>query len=84
MCSNKALLQLNQVVKLKVLSLEAIHKVISLRVLKIVAQDEKTSLYLVCEPETNFLYCLKKCLVVKEENFSKEDHLLNKLEYLIR
>lgn len=71
-------------VKLKVLSFEAIHKVVSLRVLKIVAQDEKTSLYLVCESETNFLYCLKKCLVVKEENFTKDEHLLNKLEYLIR
>lgn len=55
------ILQKNQIVNLKVVSQGNEEVTASLQVLKLLADNATTTVYLVRELRTNFLFCLKKC-----------------------
>lgn len=59
------ILEIGQNLSLRVVSLDHNPKKVHFKVMKIIAKEDKTSIYLVCEQSTKFLYCLKKCEVVK-------------------
>lgn len=61
------ILEIGQNLSLRVVGLDHTPKKVHFKVLKIIAKEDKTSIYLVCELSTKFLYCLKKCEVIKSE-----------------